>query len=66
MRTLLDQGFTSFNGKQWPACHIDDYNAIQVKINGFIAACLPVPEYLLSGSANLFKSYSGMWPEGSV
>jgi hypothetical protein len=57
-RALLPHGFIAFNGKQWPDCHVDSYNGVQETINGFITAGLPVPDYLVNGSHNLFTSYS--------
>ena len=60
MRKLLDYGFIAFNGKTWADFQVDSYNAIQKTINGFISAGLPVPDYLINGSHNLFSSYSGV------
>ena len=57
-RALVPYGFTAFTGKQWPDSHVDSYNAMQETINSFIIAGLPVPEYLISGSHNLFTSFS--------
>ncbi len=57
-RPMLPYGFTAFTGKVWPDCHVDSYNGVQDTINSFITAGLPVPEYLLNGSHNLFISYS--------
>lgn len=58
MRELLQYGFIAFNGQKWANCQVDSYNAIQRNINGFISAGLPIPEYLLNGSHNLFCSFS--------
>jgi hypothetical protein len=57
-RALLPHGFIAYNGKQWAAIQVKSYNRMQVTINSFITAGLPVPEYLLNGSHNLFTSYS--------
>jgi hypothetical protein len=58
LRPMVPYGFAPFTGKTWADCQVDSYNAIQRNINGFIDANLPVPEYLLNGSHNLFCSYS--------
>ena len=57
-RSLVPYGFVAFTGKAWPDCHVDSYNRIQETINSFIKAGMPVPEYLLNGSHNLFSAYS--------
>ena len=57
-RNLLEYGFKAYTGKVWPDCHVDSYNDIQETINSFINAGLPVPEYLINGSHNLFTSFS--------
>ena len=57
-RALIPYGFTAYTGKQWADCQVDSYNQIQETINSFIVASMPVPEYLLNGSHNLFTCYS--------
>jgi hypothetical protein len=57
-RALVPYGFVAFTGKAWPDCHVDSYNQIQTTINSFITAGLPVPDYLVNGSHNLFTSFS--------
>lgn len=58
LRDELPYGYRAYTGAILADCQVDSYNAIQRNINGFITAGLPVPEYLLNGSHNLFKSYS--------
>ena len=58
LRDELPYGYRSYTGAVLADCQVDSYNAIQRNINGFILAGLPVPEYLLNGSHNLFRSYS--------
>jgi hypothetical protein len=57
-RDMVPYGFTPFTGRTWADCQVDSYNAIQRNINGFLAAGMRAPEYLLNGSHNLFCSYS--------
>jgi hypothetical protein len=59
MRDLLPYGFVAFTGRAFTDCQVNSYNAIQRNINGFIAENRPIPEYLLNGSHNLFRSFSG-------
>jgi hypothetical protein len=57
-RELLDYGYRAFTGVTFADCQVDSYNKIQKNINGFIDAGLPVPEYLIFGSHNLFTSFA--------
>ena len=53
-RELIPYGYKTYTGRVLADCHVDSYNAIQDSINAFIDASMPVPEYLLNGSHNLF------------
>jgi hypothetical protein len=60
MRVMLPYGYRCYTGRILPDCHVDSLNAMARNINQFIAAGRPVPEYLLNGSHNLFKSFSSL------
>lgn len=58
LRKELPYGYRAYTGVVFADCQVDSYNAVQRNINGFILAGLPIPEYLLNGSHNLFRSFS--------
>ena len=58
LRKELPYGYRAYTGVILADCHVDSYNAVQRNINGFIKSGLPVPEYLLTGSHNLFCSFA--------
>jgi len=57
-RQLIPYGYKSFTGQTFSDDQVDSYNFIQRRINAFVEAGAPVPEYLISGSHNLFTCYS--------
>ena len=57
-RELLPYGYTLYNGVVCSDSFVDSYNRVQETINSFIRDGLPVPEYLLNGSHNLFVTYA--------
>jgi hypothetical protein len=59
MRKLLPYGYKAHNGVVLSDYAIDSYNRIQERINSFIESGLPVPEYLINGSHNVFHSACG-------
>jgi hypothetical protein len=58
MREKIPYGYKCFTGIVLTNGEVDEYNAIQETINSFEKANLPVPEYLLNGSFNLFVAIS--------
>jgi hypothetical protein len=49
-RTHIPYGYKTYTGYIMAKAHVDSYNAIQARINSFIDAGMPVPEYLLHAS----------------
>ena len=56
LRQLVPQGYKTF-GRVWRSGCVDRYNAIQERINTFIEAGLPIPEYLLFDSFCIVMKY---------
>ena len=59
LRKILPYGYRAYTGRILCDYHVDSLNAISSNINQFIGAGLPVPEYLINGSHNLFTGFSG-------
>ena len=57
MRDLLPYGYQISNGATLPDSCVDSYNAVQERINSFMAVNRPVPDYLINGSFNLMNSF---------
>lgn len=55
-RRILPEGYRAFNGAILTGEGLRSYNRIQERINTFIEARLPVPEYLEAGSMNIFTT----------
>ena len=58
-RAMIPYNYKTFTGTTLSKCQIDSYNALQARINQFIAEGRAVPEYLLNGSHNMFRAMSG-------
>ena len=56
-RNHIPAGYVTFTGATLTQSQVDTYNAVQDRINSFIAAGREVPEYILNGSHNLFAGY---------
>lgn len=55
-RELIPYNYKSMSGHTWSDLQVDSYNAVQARINSFISDGLPVPDYLIYSSFNLFTS----------
>ena len=57
LRTHIPYGYKSVSGGVWQNCQVDSYNLLQDRINAFLEAKMPIPEYLDNGSFHLFCTY---------